>query len=280
MISATEIAPSPALMPFVRCYRYRLFDTKGKDLINPWHAYHEMLLTFHFLDWPSSSCNPTTGQVLTGGNYGGLLGLGTQFNGEIIMNGRYAFLEIVFRPNGFHRIFSLPAKDTNNFIIYADDIFDKEVRFFYEQLSMAGSLVQMGALANTWLLGYLKKQKHSYCNDAIEMCSNHIIKNHGRTSVEKLSLYANMSIRNFERRFVEQVGVTPKLLCCTTRFNHALSLKLKKPWKSWSVIADESGYFDQMHLVKDFKRFAGTSPAVFLQQTPLSNEKYTSRVEL
>jgi AraC-like DNA-binding protein len=279
MITAAEITPSPALMPFVRCYRYREFDTIGKELIIPWHAFHEMLLTFHFQDWPTGSSNPYTGQVLAGGSYGGLLGLGTQFNGKIRMNGRYAFLEIVFRSNGFHRIFFLPAKDFNNFIVFTDDIFDREIRFFYEQLCAANNLSLMGTLANTWLISYLKKQKHSYSNEAIEICSNYILKTHGLASVEKLAFYANMSPRNFERRFVEQVGVSPKLLCCTTRFNHALLLKLKKPRKPWSIIADESGYFDQMHLVKDFKRFAGTSPAIFLQQTPLSEEIYASRVE-
>ncbi|MBE7169692.1 MAG: hypothetical protein INR73_03835 [Williamsia sp.] len=118
-----------------------------------------MSLTFHFNDWPISSSNPSTGQVLDGGSYGGILGLGTQYNGEIAMNGRYAFLEIVFRPTGFYKIFRLPSKDVNDFIVFTDDLFDPGVRLFYERLCMSENLHAIGVLADAWLLGYLQKQK-------------------------------------------------------------------------------------------------------------------------
>lgn len=39
MIATFEIAPSPALAQYVRCYTLREFDTGGKDLIKPWPAY-------------------------------------------------------------------------------------------------------------------------------------------------------------------------------------------------------------------------------------------------
>jgi|KBSSwiStaDraftv2_1062776.scaffolds.fasta_scaffold6362777_1 hypothetical protein len=44
MITTTEIAPAPALAPFIRCYVYREFDTERFDLVKPWHASHETLL--------------------------------------------------------------------------------------------------------------------------------------------------------------------------------------------------------------------------------------------
>jgi len=44
MITTTEIAPAPALAPFIRCYVFREFDTERFDLVKPWHASHETLL--------------------------------------------------------------------------------------------------------------------------------------------------------------------------------------------------------------------------------------------
>ncbi|MBE7169691.1 MAG: hypothetical protein INR73_03830 [Williamsia sp.] len=61
---------------------------------------------------------------------------------------------------------------------------------------------------------------------------------------------------------------------------YCLDIKLRKPWKRWSSIAVEADYFDQMHLVKDFKRFSGAAPANFLEKTPLSQEEYISRVKV
>jgi len=34
------------------------------------------------------------------------------------------------------------------------------------------------------------------------------------------------------------------------------------PEISWTSIAYECGYFDQMHLIRDFKEFAGVAPGV------------------
>jgi AraC-like DNA-binding protein len=47
---------------------------------------------------------------------------------------------------------------------------------------------------------------------------------------------------------------------------------------NWTSIAYDSGYFDQMHLVKDFKRFCGEAPSSLLKRVPLFEEKYISRV--
>lgn len=278
-ITTTEIAPSPVLAPFVRCYSYREFDTKGQHLVRPWHASHEMNMPFFFKAKPLQLTNPQTGQILKRGDYGSVIGLGTQYNGEMLFKGCYALFEIYFKPNGFNKIFRLPSNEITNQIVHADEIFDSGIKIFFEQLCSCKGLIEMGSLADSYLLTYLKKQKSGNYKDGFAVVSNLIFKNEGSLNIEQLAYDMNMSKRNFQRRFAEQVGTSPKLFCCITRFNHALELKLKNPKSNWASIAYECGYFDQVHLVKDFKRFAGNIPSVFLKQTPLTGEKYMSRVE-
>ncbi len=279
MITTSEIAPSPVLAPFVRCYSYREFDTKGLDLIKPWHASHEISMPFFFKAIPVQLINPNTGQVLKKGSYGGVTGLATQYNGLMTFNGCYAFFEILFKPNGFYKIFRLPSCEITNQIIHANDIFDTKISFFFEQLCMANGLKEMASLADTCLLSYVKKQKSLYHKDCITRISCEILKNAGFVNIDKLAYDANMSLKSLERHFTEQVGISPKLYCCITRFNHALALKLKNPKKNWTSIALACGYFDQMHLIKDFKKFSGNAPSIFLKQTPLTKEIYMSRVD-
>ena len=279
MITTSEIAPSPVLAPFVRCYSFREFDTKGLALIRPWQASHEIAMPFFFKAKPVQLINPQTGQILNGGSYGGITGISTQYNGEITFNGCYAFFEISFKPNGFHKIFRLPASEITNQIMNTEDVFDARAKCFYEQLGSAVDLTQMASLADSFLLSYLKKQKGVESKDTITHTSNLILQHAGLLNVEQLAYHANMSKRSFESHFLQQVGISPKLFCCITRFNHALALKLKNPQKDWTSIAYECGYFDQMHLVKDFKKFAGNSPSLFLKQTPLTQENFTQRVE-
>lgn len=58
----------------------------------------------------------------------------------------------------------------------------------------------------------------------------------------------------------------------------AYLLKENNPKLSWGNIANESGYFDQMHLIHDFKAFAGYSPC-HLRQLEHQNLKILSILE-
>ena len=279
MIITNEIPPSPTLTPFIRCYSYYEFDTRGADMIKPWHATYEISLVFFFKDLPVQLKSAETGQIVKQGTYCDIAGIGTQYNGEMTFNGRYAFFEIAFKPGGLYKIFNVSAGEFLNRIVGADDLFNAEIKILYEQLCGARNMKEMSSLANAFLLNRLKKQKPVYSKDIIVNTSNLILKNEGIVDIAQLARKANMSTRNLERYFIRQTGMSPKLFCCITRFNHALSLKLSAPRINWTSIAQSCGYFDQMHLVREFKRFSGNAPSAFFKETPLTEVRYTSRVE-
>ena len=64
-----------------------------------------------------------------------------------------------------------------------------------------------------------------------------------------------------ERLFAQHTGFAPKHYARVARFQCALDLKLMAPDRSWLSIAHELHYHDQMHLVHDFRKIAGRSPA-------------------
>jgi AraC-like DNA-binding protein len=59
------------------------------------------------------------------------------------------------------------------------------------------------------------------------------------------------------------VGMSPKLYCRVSRLDYALRLKECDPGSTWTDITYQAGYFDQMHLIKDFKLLTGSSPSEF-----------------
>lgn len=128
MITTSEIAPSPVLAPFVRCYSLREFDTIGLDIIKPWQASHELNIDFFFKAKPYQSINPQTGQCLKGGDYGDAIGLGTHYNGKLTFKGCFSFFEINFKPNGFNKIFLLPAREITFQIINTEVILDPSAK--------------------------------------------------------------------------------------------------------------------------------------------------------
>jgi AraC-like DNA-binding protein len=278
MITTFEIVPAPLLAPFVRCYSYIEFDTNGLEFIRPTNAWHEIAMTFQFKTRPVRAIDSHIVQSFKN-CYGGAIGLFTQDNGDMVFNGHYIFFEIMFRPTGFHKIFRLPPGEINNQMAFAENVFQPDVKVFYEQLGAAAGFSEMCVLADAYLSGYLKKQKRVDYKDGLTCMSNTILKNNGMVSIDKLAYDANMSVRSFERHFIDQVGIPAKLFCNITRFNHALALKFKNPQMDWTAIALACGYYDQTHLIKDFKKFAGDTPAVFQQETHLAHVNFESRVE-
>lgn len=84
----------------------------------------------------------------------------------------------------------------------------------------------------------------------------------GQISPGQLARCADLTARHLERRFRVSVGVSPKLLCRIVRFRTIFDcLQSSTPWMN---IAIDCGYFDQSHLIRDFKQFTGQSPMAFL----------------
>lgn len=278
MITTTEIAPTAALAPFIRSYSYREFDTQGINIIKPWHASQDTNIIFFFKDLPATLTDKLTGDILKRGKTCDIVGMSTKYNGDMTFNGKYSFLQIIFQPHGFYTLFNYSPNEIADKIIWSEDIFDSGIKLLQEKLCEAESVAAMAGIANKWLLTYLNKKRWVHYNGVITTTANLIIKNAGLINLDKLAQYACMSLRNFERIFIHETGMSPKQLCCICRFNNALERKLNHPSMNWTSIAYQSGYFDQMHLIKDFKRFCGEAPSSLLKHVPLLEEKYLSRI--
>lgn len=95
----------------------------------------------------------------------------------------------------------------------------------------------------------------------------------GTAPIADLARRCALSRRQLERRFQERVGLPPKRFSRITRFQNVLRLASRSaPGPSstldssassttnWGELAVACGYFDQAHLIHDFRRFAGTTP--------------------
>lgn len=90
---------------------------------------------------------------------------------------------------------------------------------------------------------------------------------HGTLALEQLASTLGCSSRHLQRQFSARVGISPKLLARIRRFQRVFSAWREDP-RSLSRVAAECGYFDQPHLIRDFRDFAGQAPAAFLANQP------------
>lgn len=107
-------------------------------------------------------------------------------------------------------------------------------------------------------------------NDKITV--NNIVKNtidtllstKGNAKINKILKQNLYKRRQLERKFLEQIGISPKQLAKVIRLQSALKILLNEETESLTNIAYKSEYYDQSHFIKDFKEFTGISPKEFL----------------
>jgi AraC-like DNA-binding protein len=90
---------------------------------------------------------------------------------------------------------------------------------------------------------------------------------HGNANLDWIAAQANLSPRQFRRRCLEESGLTPKHLCRVLRFRHSNSLASASRRPDWADIAGRAGYYDQAHLIRDFREFTGQTPMSVFSNT-------------
>jgi transcriptional regulator GlxA family with amidase domain len=103
-----------------------------------------------------------------------------------------------------------------------------------------------------------------------------ILQNGGQISVDRVAHDLGMSGRQLERRFMSDVGLGPKLLCRILRFQQVFRA-VERSDVNWAKIAVECGYFDQAHLIRDFRQFAGQSPGALFENYFTSFAEFFTR---
>jgi AraC-like DNA-binding protein len=77
-----------------------------------------------------------------------------------------------------------------------------------------------------------------------------------------------VSARTLERRVTDHTGLPPAALRRVLRFRRSFRLLSALPPGAWARAAAQAGYYDQAHLIRDFRQFAGVAPGEFFGADP------------
>lgn len=268
MLTSSVILPHPALQPFIQNYIVCKSADTNVHLSFPLYAHHETSIGFFLGDTKIQVENCATKKVTDIQQKFFLFGLSAFCKETMSSKGNYHTFTIQFKPIGFTTIFGIPSAEIKDNIFPANDVMGNRITSLYNQLLHAAGAYEMTAAADQFLMSCMNHQKRTYVNQSIAEISHHLLTGSKGTKVSGYAYHANMSVRNFERKFKEQVGIPPKLFSRLLRFNAALQLKISNPTMNWADVAFEFEYADTLHLIKEFKQFANASPAVILDKNP------------
>ncbi len=173
---------------------------------------------------------------------------------------------IRFKPSGAYPFLRLPLHEITDQIFNASEMPLAFIAELEERLHEARSFHARKHFVEQALLRHM----HHENDRAVETLVTRIIASEGLRSVTELAQDIGLSTRQLERRFQTQVGLSPKLLARIIRFQKIFKAVETNP-HGWSEVALNCGYYDQAHLIHDFKAFSGQSPSTFLlEQTVMS----------
>jgi AraC-like DNA-binding protein len=128
-----------------------------------------------------------------------------------------------------------------------------------ERLLNTESLSMRFRIVERWLLARLKPR--SIVHPAVRWAVDQIAASGGRVAIETLATQTGFTRKHLGNLFQQQVGLTPKALSRIHRFRGALDILNKANGQvPWIELADACGFYDQSHLINEFRRFTGFSP--------------------
>lgn len=260
--SYREYPPCPALQPYVQCYWSREARSAA-----PGAALNRVLpdgcmdIVFSFGDrWTGS-----TGRKMRDGRPGGVA-VGTMTLPLLVHPGhREEFFGIRFRPGRAPAFLGLPASECTDDAIPLAETWGREGAALEQRLAEACGPQARVALMEGELQRRLARAAPPDCY--VDAVVGLMARHYGVVSVARACEYAGITRQHLARRFERHVGIPPKLFSRVIRFQSLLKRVERANPVSWSSLAADAGYYDQAHLIADFRQFTGLTPEAFLQQS-------------
>jgi AraC-like DNA-binding protein len=177
-----------------------------------------------------------------------------------------------FQPGVLYRITGIPFYQLTNQSIDAEAVFSTEIHMVNQRLSSTDDYAEMIRIIETFLLKLvqsIKREAHP-----LDVVANLMTSSPENTSVLQLAQSSFLGTRQFERKFKERMGISPKLFTRIARLTKAFRLKYKDPDLDWLTIALWCGYEDYQHMAKDFQAFAGENPTTYFLEDYKAPERY------
>lgn len=252
------VSPQGNLSEFVRAYAYRIVDLDAKTECIP--ARLEQTLEFQLgsspdVHFPDGRSHAVADITVVGGYTGKPV--------TLVLRGHVKSFAIFFRPNGFSRLFGIPPHTLANRAYDGSSLLGRKVVDLRSKLAGCSSFQELVATTDVFLRQCAEAIK---CSTTMMSIADYVFDAHGAIRVSEAAGHAGLGTRQFERKFLREIGVTPKYFARVARFQTALDLKIHSPHRSWLEIAHRLQYHDQMHMVHEFRSFLGESPNGILPQ--------------
>lgn len=193
----------------------------------------------------------------------------TDTAGVVEQNGEIECVDLKFTPVGAYSLLGVPMDELTGRVVDLDDL--PGFRELSERVAERPTWDGRFALIDRFLLDRLERGPRPA--DEVAFAWQRLVATRGSLPIGALAEEVGWSRRHLVAKFRQQVGLPPKTIARILRFQHLLE-RLRGGPVDLTRLAAECGYYDQSHLNRDFREFAGITPGDYLARL-VTNVQYS-----
>ncbi|MFT3902172.1 MAG: helix-turn-helix domain-containing protein [Niabella sp.] len=248
-----NIPAHPLLKQYIECYTYKRInpDTPWKPVKKIVPPNHLTSLDF-FFEAPFKTTNLDTGKEIP---YKTTAVRGCRLSTKyaIEYSEPFSTFSLKFTPTGLYSLLGISMNKVTDADIPCNELpFLFDIEYMHHCMKSCNDITEHINIIEQKLIEVLSKKANTARLTA-----------HIKAAAKKQPQGFHLSVRQQQRLFLEEIGLSPKAYNCLKRFSRLLRAIKHEEKVIWTKIAYEFGYFDQAHLIKDFHAFLGISPRQF-----------------
>lgn len=192
----------------------------------------------------------------------------------LTMSGHMHGLSITLNPGATLGLFGVPANELTALTVQWDDIVPKAHRDVPDQLAAAADDVTRVQHVLQSLQALQRPSDPS--RHLVEHAARRLGATMGGISVRELAGELNLSERRVQQLFASHIGLAPSVWRRLQRLHGTLRLLRTAETPHWAEIALCAGYYDQSHLINEFRALCGLTPQQLVQRVVSDSSNTTS----
>ncbi|MEE4540362.1 helix-turn-helix domain-containing protein [Streptomyces sp. V4-01] len=177
-------------------------------------------------------------------------------------SGRLAGVEVLMAPWAAYRLFGVAMSELALGALDLDEVIGRRARVLAERLHDAHGWGECFAVLDAELTSLARVGRRP--DPRLTGAWRDLVGAGGGMAIEDLADRTGWSRRHLDRRFHEQIGLSPKVLARVLRLRRAA--RLLTEGTAPGAAAARTGFYDQAHLTGEFVRMTGLTPGRFLAE--------------
>lgn len=181
--------------------------------------------------------------------------------------GESSGFQVDFTPIGARLLLGRPCGELTNQVVSLTELFGRQAQRVVERLREAVNWPARFAMMDALLVRRFVTMPG--VSPDLEWAWRRLVQTSGRLPIAALAAELGCSRKHVTSRFNQEIGLGPKVLGRVLRFD-GLMTSLSEGLVSGGSLAELAhrfGYYDQAHLIRDFRAFAGITPTEHIRRT-------------